>query len=80
MILNCANCGAPIEREKEACPYCKTPYKSHKNEGSSRFICTCSHDCGKNPIHCLDAIECSTFADAGNGIIRFIAGLDCEYV
>lgn len=26
MILNCVNCGAPIERDKEACPYCKTPY------------------------------------------------------
>lgn len=26
MILNCVNCGAPTERGKEACPYCKTPY------------------------------------------------------
>lgn len=26
MITNCVNCGAPIERDKEACPYCKTPY------------------------------------------------------
>lgn len=26
MVLNCANCGAPIESNKKACPYCKTPY------------------------------------------------------
>lgn len=26
MILNCVNCGAPIESDKKACPYCKTPY------------------------------------------------------
>lgn len=23
MILNCVNCGAPIESDKKACPYCK---------------------------------------------------------
>lgn len=26
MVLNCANCGAPIESDKKACPYCKTLY------------------------------------------------------
>ena len=26
MILNCVNCGAPIETDKKVCPYCKTPY------------------------------------------------------
>lgn len=29
MVLNCANCGAPIESNKKACPYCKTPYGFH---------------------------------------------------
>lgn len=26
MVLNCVNCGAPIETDKKVCPYCKTPY------------------------------------------------------
>ena len=26
MVLNCVNCGAPIESGKKSCPYCKTPY------------------------------------------------------
>lgn len=26
MIFNCVNCGAPIESDKKACSYCKTPY------------------------------------------------------
>lgn len=26
MVLNCANCGAPIESDKKACPYCKISY------------------------------------------------------
>lgn len=27
MILNCINCGAPIDNTKTKCPYCDTPYK-----------------------------------------------------
>lgn len=26
MVLNCVNCGAPIETDKKVCPYYKTPY------------------------------------------------------
>ena len=26
MVLNCVNCGAPIETDKKVCPYCRTPY------------------------------------------------------
>ena len=26
MIKNCVNCGAPIEKDKKECPYCKTSY------------------------------------------------------
>ena len=25
---NCINCGAPIYSDKDACPYCDTPYRS----------------------------------------------------
>ena len=31
MIFNCINCGAPIEKDKEACHYCKTPYENAGN-------------------------------------------------
>lgn len=26
MIANCVNCGAPINRKLDKCPYCGTPY------------------------------------------------------
>ena len=26
MITNCVNCGAPIDRKLDKCPYCGTPY------------------------------------------------------
>lgn len=26
MITNCVNCGAPIDRKLNKCPYCGTPY------------------------------------------------------
>ena len=26
MIANCVNCGAPIDRKLNKCPYCGTPY------------------------------------------------------
>lgn len=26
MIANCVNCGAPIDRKLDKCPYCGTPY------------------------------------------------------
>ena len=26
MITNCVNCGAPIDRQLDKCPYCGTPY------------------------------------------------------
>lgn len=26
MITNCVNCGAPIDRKLNKCPYCDTPY------------------------------------------------------
>ena len=31
MVLNCVNCGAPIETDKKVCPYCKTPYENAGN-------------------------------------------------
>lgn len=29
-MMNCPNCGAPIDREKTKCPYCETPYTQEK--------------------------------------------------
>lgn len=26
MVANCVNCGAPIDRKLDKCPYCGTPY------------------------------------------------------
>lgn len=26
MVTNCVNCGVPIEKDKDKCPYCGTPY------------------------------------------------------
>lgn len=30
-ILNCKNCGAPIDLSKSKCPYCDTPYMKEKH-------------------------------------------------
>lgn len=27
MIASCQNCGAPLEANRERCPYCETPYR-----------------------------------------------------
>lgn len=31
MTTNCPNCGAPIDRSRDSCEYCGTPYEKSNN-------------------------------------------------
>mgnify|MGYP007039774052 CR=1 FL=1 len=45
MITNCVNCGAPIESNKKACPYCKIPYGLLTNIELEMIEVTTLEDC-----------------------------------
>jgi len=63
MVLNCINCGAPIDNTKTKCPYCDTPYKLNgftvetgtKNNAMETLL--------SNGIHGEDVINLIPFFD-----------------
>lgn len=81
MILNCVNCGAPIESDKKACPYpmrrktpcfsygecqCKTPYGLRTKIELEPYIDSNGRICRHEP----EMIEVTTLEDCEHRFIR----------
>ena len=66
MVLNCANCGAPIESDKKACPYCKTPYGFRTKIEMEPYIDSNGRICRHEP----EMIEVTTLEDCEHRFIR----------
>ena len=66
MVLNCANCGAPIESDKKACPYCKTPYGFRTQIEMEPYIDSNGRICRHEP----EMIEVTTLEDCEHRFIR----------
>ena len=53
---------------------------SDEKEKNPFNICDTNPDCECDPINCGFAVEYSTFEEVGNGIHKFMCGLDkCKY-
>ena len=56
MITNCVNCGAPIERDKEMCPYCKTPYGFRAKIEFESYIDSNGRLCRSDNVNIIESV------------------------